>query len=247
MIKALIIIKLLLISIFVYGQKEIIKQVDALEFNRLVKQNNGVLLDVRTASEFNNGHIANSGNINFYSLSFRKKLSLLPRDQSIYLYCNTGYRSEKAAEILLKNGYSNVYNLEHGIMEWDLAELPVIVEPGARPDLDNKMETEEYYALIQSDPLVFIDFYAPWCGPCRKMMPLIDSLKVEYYEDIHVVKVNVDASKKLVKHLKLIGVPYLALFNKGKLVYAQNGAATRDELTELFQSNIYKQSLSEIK
>lgn len=247
MIKALIIIKLLLISIFVYGQKEIIKQVDALEFNRLVKQNNGVLLDVRTASEFNNGHIANSGNINFYSLSFRKKLSLLPRDQSIYLYCNTGYRSEKAAEILLKNGYSNVYNLEHGIMEWDLAELPVIVEPGARSDLDNKMETEEYYALIQSDPLVFIDFYAPWCGPCRKMMPLIDSLKVEYYEDIHVVKVNVDASKKLVKHLKLIGVPYLALFNKGKLVYAQNGAATRDELTELFQSNIYKQSLSEIK
>lgn len=247
MIKALIIIKLLLISIFVYGQKEIIKQVDALEFNRLVKQNNGVLLDVRTASEFNNGHIANSGNINFYSLSFRKKLSLLPRGQSIYLYCNTGYRSEKAAEILLKNGYSNVYNLEHGIMEWDLAELPVIVEPGARPDLDNKMETEEYYALIQSDPLVFIDFYAPWCGPCRKMMPLIDSLKVEYYEDIHVVKVNVDASKKLVKHLKLIGVPYLALFNKGKLVYAQNGAATRDELTELFQSNIYKQSLSEIK
>ena len=247
MVKTLFIIKLLLISFTIYGQKETINQVDALEFNRLVKQNNGVLLDVRTASEFNNGHIANSGNLNFYSLSFRKKLSLLPRDQSIYLYCNTGYRSEKAAEILLKNGYSNVYNLEHGIMEWDLAELPVIVEPGARPDLDNKMETEEYYALIQSDPLVFIDFYAPWCGPCRKMMPLIDSLKVEYYEDIHVVKVNVDASKKLVKHLKLIGVLYLALFNKGKLVYAQNGAATTDELTELFQSNIYKQSLSEIK
>ncbi len=246
MIKTHLIIKLLLISMSIFGQKEIISQVDALEFDRLVKQNNGILLDVRTNSEFNNGHIANSGNLNFYSLSFRKKLSLLPRDQAIYLYCNTGYRSEKAAEFLLNNGYSNVYNLEHGIMEWDLEELPVIVEPGARPDLDNKMETERYYALIKSDPLVFIDFYAPWCGPCRKMMPLIDSLKVEYLEDIHVVKINVDASKKLIKHLKLIGVPYLAFYNKGELVYTQNGAATRAELTNLFQTNILKQGLSAI-
>ena len=93
----------------VFGQQETINQVNALEFDRLVKQNNGVLLDVRTGSEFNNGHIANSGNLNFYSLSFRKKLSLLPKNQPIYLYCNTGYRSEKAAEILLANGYSNVY------------------------------------------------------------------------------------------------------------------------------------------
>ena len=246
MIKTHLIIKLLLISMSIFGQKEIISQVDALEFDRLVKQNNGILLDVRTSSEFNNGHIANSGNLNFYSLSFRKKLSLLPRDQAIYLYCNTGYRSEKAAEFLLNNGYSNVYNLEHGIMEWDLEEFPVIVEPGARPDLDNKMETERYYALIKSDPLVFIDFYAPWCGPCRKMMPLIDSLKVEYLEDIHVVKINVDASKKLIKHLKLIGVPYLAFYNKGELVYTQNGAATRAELTNLFQTNILKQGLSAI-
>lgn len=161
MIKTHLIIKLLLISMSIFGQKEIISQVDALEFDRLVKQNNGILLDVRTSSEFNNGHIANSGNLNFYSLSFRKKLSLLPRDQAIYLYCNTGYRSEKAAEFLLNNGYSNVYNLEHGIMEWDLEELPVIVEPGARPDFDNKMETERYYALIKSDPLISINLYTP--------------------------------------------------------------------------------------
>jgi len=246
MTRTLLIISILLISITNYGQHKTINQVDALEFDRLVKQNNGILLDVRTNSEFNNGHIANSGNLNFYSLSFRKKLILLPKNEPIYLYCNTGYRSEKAAEILLENGYSNVYNLEHGIMEWDLEELPVIVEPGARPDLDNKMETEEYYSLIQSDPLVFVDFYAPWCGPCRKMMPLVDSLKVEYLENVHVVKVNVDASKKLVKHLKLTGVPYLALFNKGELVYTQNGAATRDELSKLFQSNILKLNLSEL-
>lgn len=78
------------------------------------------------------------------------------------------------------------------------------------------------------------------------MMPLIDSLKVEYLEDIHVVKINVDASKKLIKHLKLIGVPYLAFYNKGELVYTQNGAATRAELTNLFQTNILKQGLSAI-
>ncbi len=57
---------------------------------------------------------------------------------------------------------------------------------------------------------------------------------------------QVDASKKLVKRLKLTGVPYFTLFNKGEIVYTQNGAATRNELTTLFQSNILKLSLSEL-
>ena len=49
-----------------------------------------------------------------------------------------------------------------------------------------------------------------------EMMPMIDSLKVEYHEQIAIYKVNVDASKKLVKELQLIGVPYLTLQQKGK-------------------------------
>jgi len=222
------------------AQNSGIKQVNSLQFRELIKNDTGALLDVRTSSEFQNGHISNSGQLNFYAFNFKNKLLLLPKNQPIYLYCNTGYRSEKAARYLIANGYKNVYNLEHGIMDWELKNLPVVVDPNARPDTDNKMEFAEYTKLIDSSEPVFIDFYAPWCGPCRKMMPLIDSLKVDYHKRINIVKVNVDASKKLVKELKIGGVPYLALYDNGKLIYSKNGELTRNDLIKIFDNYIPK-------
>lgn len=224
------------------AQNATIKQVNTEQFQQLIKNPKGVLLDVRTQSEFRNGHISSSGQLNYYALDFKKRLLLLPKNEPIYLYCNTGYRSGKAARILVENGYRNVYNLEHGIMDWELKNLPVVADPNAKPDTDNKMDFAEYSKLIQSKELVFIDFYAPWCGPCRKMMPMMDSLKVEYNGKINIVKVNADASKSLIKGLKLIGVPYLAMYKNGKLIYSKNGAVTREELTGIFDMNSSKTS-----
>ncbi len=135
---------------------------NSIEFNNLFESKTGSLIDVRTPSEFANGHIKGAGQLNYYAFDFRKKLLLLPKDQPVYLYCNTGYRSYRAAKILADNGYREVYNLERGIMEWNLNNLPVVIEPDARPDVKNKMEPDEFYALIQSGKPVFIDFYAPW-------------------------------------------------------------------------------------
>jgi thioredoxin len=226
------------------AQNQNIQEVDSKKFHQLISADKGILLDVRTESEFNNGHIANAGQLNYYALDFRRRLLLLPKDQPIYLYCNTGYRSGNAAEILAENGYKNVYNLEHGIMEWNLQNLPVVIEANAHPDTDNKMDFDEYAKLIQSNELVFIDFYAPWCGPCRKMMPMMDSLKIEYHKQVNIVKVNADASKSLIKEMKLIGVPYLVLYYKGKLLFSKNGAITREELTGILQANILKYPVS---
>lgn len=225
-----------LITFLSFAQAPQIKQVNSAEFSQLVKNASGVLLDVRTLSEFKNGHIANSGQLNFYSFGFKKDLLMLPKDEPIYLYCNTGWRSERAAKTLVENGYKNVYNLEHGIMDWELQNLPVIIDPDAKPDTENKLEYEELARLIESGKPVFIDFYAPWCGPCRQMMPMVDELKIKYHGKINIIKVNVDASKKLVKEMKIQGVPYLALYNNGKAVYTKNGLTSRDELEKALNS-----------
>jgi thioredoxin 1 len=227
-----------------FGQQTSVRNVNSDEFNELISEEKGVLLDVRTASEFKNGHIPDAGNLNYYALDFRKNLKLLPEDRPIYLYCNTGYRSEKAAEILKESGYTRVYNLAPGIMEWEIKHLPVTVEPDARPDNDNSVDPSRYYEIIGSDSLVFIDFYAPWCGPCRKMMPMMDSLKLDYHQEIKMYKINVDASKKLVKELKLISVPYLALFKNGNLLWSHNGSITREELTSILSKSLSKHNLS---
>jgi thioredoxin 1 len=211
-------------------------QVSSREFEKLVRTKPGVLLDVRTQREFQNGHIENAGQLNYYALDFRKRLLLLPKDQPIYLYCNTGYRSNRAASFLIRNAYTNVYNLQHGIMEWELADLPVIIDPDAQPDMDDKFEPAEFAQLLASEPIVFVDFYAPWCAPCRKMMPMIDSLKVEYHERLPIVKVNADASKRLMREMKLVTVPYLAIYCNGELVFEHRGEIRREELVEVLES-----------
>ena len=232
---ALLLTSLILIFKFSNGQKQTVNQLNSEGFNNSISKNGAYLLDVRTKHEYNNGHIKDAGQLNFYAPNFKKKLLQIPKNKPIYLYCNTGYRSEKAAEILLTNGYTDVHNLEHGIMEWYVKSLPVIKEPDAKPETDNKFDITQYQSLINSDSLVFIDFYAPWCAPCRRMMPMIDSLKVKYHNRINIVKINADASKKLMKKLKIIGVPYFVMYRKGELLYSKNGMLQKQEIEEKFE------------
>ena len=214
------------------------KQVNSVEFKELTKTESGILLDVRTLNEYKNGHLKNAGQLNYYSFSFKSKLLLLPKDQPIYLYCNTGWRSERAAKILIKNGYKEVYNLQHGIMEWNLKNFPIIIDPDAEPDMDNYKNVKQYESLISDQKLVLIDFYAPWCGPCKKMMPMIDSLTNQYKKEVDIVKINVDASKKLMKKLKLLSVPYFVMYKNGKLLFSHNGVISRKEVINQIEKNV---------
>lgn len=229
---------------FACGQKaSSTMQLSAQEFARHISlTDQKVLLDVRTQREFKNGHIQNAGQLNYYAFDFRKRLLLLPKNQPVYLYCNTGYRSDRAADFLIKNGYAEVYNLQHGIMEWELENLPVIVDPDAQPDMDDKFEPAEFAGLLQNNPLVFVDFYAPWCGPCRRMMPMIDSLKVEYHEKIEIVKINADASKRLMRELKMVSVPYLRLYEDGEVIFEHKGLIDRQNLVKIFDENLSRKN-----
>jgi len=213
-------------------------QVGSTEFHPLISNGEGVLLDVRTEREFQNGHIEYAGQLNFYARDFRRRLLLLPKDQPIYLYCNTGWRSNIAASFLIRNGYTNVYNLEHGIMEWEQADLPVTIVPDAQPDTDDKYSPEEFAELMHSEGLVFVDFYAPWCGPCRQMMPMIDSLKTELIDRIYIVKINADASKSLMREMKMVSVPYLVLYHKGEVLFEHKGLIGREELVARLESHV---------
>lgn len=102
-----------------YGQQAIIKNVNPSEFKKLIANKDGILLDVRTLYEFEGGHIKDAAQLNYYNWSFKENLLLLPKDKPIYVYCRTGYRSGKTAEILTANGYKNVYNLQYGLKDWE--------------------------------------------------------------------------------------------------------------------------------
>lgn len=100
------------------AQRATIKNVNSTEFKSLLAKKEGVLLDVRTVFEFDSGHLMGADQLNYYACNFKQSLLLLPKDKPVYVYCKTGYRSNKAAQILKENGYTNIYNLQNGIEEW---------------------------------------------------------------------------------------------------------------------------------
>ncbi|MET7028434.1 rhodanese-like domain-containing protein [Sediminicola luteus] len=106
------ILSLLLFAIVQFGMAQIKTiPIASLSENQLVSV---VLVDVRTPSEFEAGHLKNAKNINWMGDTFAKQFEAVSKDQPVYVYCKVGGRSLKAAEWLLAHGYKNVTNLSGG-------------------------------------------------------------------------------------------------------------------------------------
>ncbi|MCD7459999.1 hypothetical protein HAX54_042648 [Datura stramonium] len=86
--------------------------------------------------------------------------------------------------------------------------------------------------VLKSDRPVLVEFVATWCGPCRLIGPAMESLAEEYKEKITVVKIDHDASPKLIEEYKVYGLPTLILFKDGKEVpdSKREGAITKVKL-----------------
>ena len=105
-----------------------ITSVSAPEFNKAIKADTMLLLDVRTPQEYAEGHIAGALNIDVRSDDFQKMAEKdLSKDSTILVYCRSGRRSMDAAKILTKLGYK-VVNLKGGVIEWKEEGLPVTGE-----------------------------------------------------------------------------------------------------------------------
>ncbi|MDX5477914.1 MAG: rhodanese-like domain-containing protein, partial [Cyclobacteriaceae bacterium] len=103
-----------------------IKNVDSPTFKNLTESGNGIVLDVRTMGEFTQGHIPDAVIADIYQRDFIDKINQLPKDKEIYVYCTVGARSLQAAQILQKNGFPKVYNLQGGIMDWSRNRYPIL-------------------------------------------------------------------------------------------------------------------------
>jgi len=98
-------------------EEETIEMVTPDEAEKLSKMKDVKLLDVRTKEEFNEGHIANAQNL-VYDENFSEKIGKLDKEKPVIVYCKSGGRSEKCAQILKDSGFVKVYDIKGGITEW---------------------------------------------------------------------------------------------------------------------------------
>ena len=100
------------------GEKKVL-DISAFDFSSKIITNPGIILDVRTVDEINNGHIENASFIDFYDENFNEKAAWINKDLPVYVYCHAGGRSKKAAEILMDLGQKEVYNITGGFSVWN--------------------------------------------------------------------------------------------------------------------------------
>jgi len=102
-----------------------IYHVSAVDFNKVVKLEKVSIVDIRTPQEFDSGHIKGAANIDWYERSFKDLIQEIPKDKPIAIYCRSGNRTSKAANLLQSLGFKEIVNLNYGIVEWNKYSFPL--------------------------------------------------------------------------------------------------------------------------
>ncbi len=190
------------------------------------------ILDVRTPAEFSKGHLVNALNYDWNGNEFEKQIAPIDKSKPVFVYCLSGGRSSSAANKMRSDGFTQVYEMDGGIMKWRGVNLP---ETTDNTVVSNGMTKQQFDALLNSDKLVLIDFYADWCAPCKKMKPYLDEIAKDMADKVVVIRINADDNQVLCKELKIDALPVLQLYKNKVLTWINTGFIEKAEVVKQLQ------------
>ena len=92
--------------------------------------------------------------------------------------------------------------------------------------------------IINGDKPVLVDFHAEWCGPCKMLAPTIKEVSKAMDGKIRIIKIDIDKNPALAQKYQVRGVPTLALFKNGKVVWKESGVRTKHQIITVIERNI---------
>lgn len=196
------------------------------EFEKRINTEHPQILDVRTATEYQSGHLKNSLQADWLITDqFADRVKYLDKTKPLLVYCASGMRSAAAAKWLLANGFVDVKNLKSGLISWKQEGKPIEAE-------NNKaqLSIEKYKELIASGDKVLVDFGAEWCPPCKKMEPVLKQLQTEMTGQFKLVKVDGGIDMEVMKAQKVESLPVFIIYKNGKEVWRKQGVVELSEL-----------------
>ncbi|MDO4762872.1 MAG: thioredoxin domain-containing protein [Flavobacteriaceae bacterium] len=215
------------------GQDAQHKKLNAREFQNEVKETqNALVVDVRTPEEFENGHLDGALNVDWRNQNFEEKILKVDKNQPVFVYCMSGRRSAKAIAKMKELGFSNIVEMSGGMIAWRGENLP---ESKTKKANSKAMTLEQFYAKMDSDRLVLVDFYANWCAPCKQMRPYLE--KIEKENKVQLIYINADENPELLKQLKVSALPVLRMYKNKKQLWENIGFINEEGVREQLDKN----------
>jgi len=195
--------------------------------SKLKESSSSIVLDVRTPEEFSKGHLRNALNVDWNGSDFMAQVSKMDKARPVFVYCLAGARSASAAGEMRKVGFNAVYEMGGGIIKWRASGLAETTENVTKPA---GLTLAQFNELVTSDKLVLVDFYADWCGPCKKMKPYLEEISKDLANKVVVVKINADDNQQLCKQLNIDELPVLQLYKNKNRIWINKGFIGKDEV-----------------
>ncbi len=94
-----------------------------------------------------------------------------------------------------------------------------------------------FNSIINSQVPVLVDFYADWCQPCKIQSPILKQIAEELKDKVKIIKIDVDKNQEIAMRFQIQGVPTLALFKNGSMLWKQSGVQTFQEIRNLVNAH----------
>ncbi|QGK72986.1 thioredoxin domain-containing protein [Flavobacterium sp. SLB02] len=187
-------------------------------YSKIQSQKNPQIIDARGVEEFALNHINGAVNFNLESKDYAAQVAKLDKSKPVFTYSIGAGRSVWLADDLLKKGFKEAYSLEGGIANWIGNGKPFYANS------KSKLTLAEYKKIIAENKDVLVDIGSIYCGACKKVKPVLETIKAQYGSNLKIVEIDLEDSPQVIADLKTVKVfPTLILYKDGKIVFKKEG------------------------
>lgn len=187
-------------------------------YSKIKSEKNPQIIDARGSEEFVLNHINGAVNFNLESKDYDQQIAKLDKTKPVFTYSIGAGRSVWLADDLLKKGFKEAYSLEGGIANWIGNGKPFYANS------KSKLTLAEYKKIISENKDVLVDIGSKYCAPCKKVKPILETIKAQYGENLKIVEIELEDSPQVIADLKTVKVfPTLILYRDGKIVFKKEG------------------------
>lgn len=236
-----LVVLLIVLANLSWAQESLKKQTITIEeFEAKLTQasSNAQILDARTPEEYKLNHLKGAINISVVKgQDVQSQVDQLDKKKPVFIYSIGNGRSGVLAKDLREQGFADVYELPGGFSHWIGSGRPVVSTTGSG------LTHADYNKQVQSNGLVLVDIASKYCGGCKKMYPVVDSVASENPKTLKLVKIEFFENKQLGIDLKVESLPTFILYKDGVAVWQKSGVFAK----KLFDEEISKIELSSAK